>query len=172
MFANLAHGGAFVAGEPWDPNGVNAALAEDYGSSLDLEDQNGNAKPFVYEGFGIPACPSYLLKDSNGNNLCSNQRLFHGDHTAFDSSTGGGTNDGAASNLGVPLFNGWPLWTSTVHQQVYYKWLERAWLGGLRLMVMLAVSNEALCKSGTKVSGTDCSSSMTAIDAQLQAAIS
>ena len=37
-------------------------------------------------------------------------------------------------------------------------------------MVMHAVTNEALCKSGTKVSGTDCSLSMTAIDAQLQAA--
>ena len=36
--------------------------------------------------------------------------------------------------------------------------------------MMDAVTNEALCKSGTKVAGTDCSLSMTAIDAQLQAA--
>ena len=166
MFGNLAHGGATIAGEPWDPRGVNAALAEDYGSLLPLVDKNGNGKHVVDGSQGLPECPDFLLNAG----LCTGEQLFHGDHTAFDTVTGGGTNDGAASNLGAPLFNGWPLWTSTIHQQVYYKWLERAWLGGLRLMVMDAVTNEALCKSGTKVAGTDCSLSMNAIDAELQAA--
>ena len=166
MFANLAHGGAMVAGEAWDPRGVNVALAEDYGSRLPLVDKHGSLKHPVDGSAGPPECPDFLLNAG----LCSGQVLFHGDHTAFDTVTGGGTNDGAASNLGVPLFNGWPLWTSTIHQQVYYKWLERAWLGGLRLIVMDAVTNEALCKSGTKVAGTDCSLSMTAIDTQLEEA--
>ena len=166
MFGNLAHGGATIAGEAWDPKGVNVALGEDYGSNLDLVDKNGNPKSKVDGSVFGPTCPNFILN----SNLCKNQVLFHGDHTAFDTVTGGGTNDGANANLGAPLFNGWPLWTSTIHQQVYYKWLERAWLGGLRLMVMDAVTNEALCKTGTKVSGTDCSLSMTAIDAQLQAA--
>jgi len=166
MFANLAHGGATLAGAAWDPNGVNAALGEDYGSNLPLVDKDGNPKHRVDGSAGLPQCPPFLLAAG----YCSGQVLFHGDHTAFDTVTGGGTNDGANSNLGVPLFNGWPLWSSTIHQQVYYKWLERAWLGGLRLMVMFAVSNEALCKGGTKVAGTDCSLSMTAVDAQLQAA--
>ncbi|MBV8072905.1 MAG: hypothetical protein JO270_23585, partial [Acidobacteriaceae bacterium] len=168
MWANLAHGGATLAGEPWDPKGdVNTALGEDWGSSLNLVDRQGNPKPKA-DGSGPLAftCPDYLL----AKGLCNGQVLFHGAHTLLDTTTGGGTNDGAASNLGVPLFNGWPLWTSTIHQQVYYKWLERAWLGGLRLMVMDAVTNEALCKSGTKVSGTNCTVSMSAIDAQLQEA--
>jgi microsomal dipeptidase-like Zn-dependent dipeptidase len=167
MFANLAHGGAMVAGEAWDPSGVNVALAQDYGSHLPLVDKNGNPKHVVDGSAGSPECPSYLLDAG----LCKGEVLFHGEHTAFDTVTGGGTNDGANSNLGAPVFSGWPLWTSTIHQQVYYKWLERAWLGGLRLMVMHAVTNEALCKSGTKVRGTDCSLSMTAIDAQLKAAL-
>jgi len=166
MFANLAHGGAMIAGEPWDPGGVNSALGEDYGSGLPLVDKHDNPKHPVDGSAGAPECPLDLLDAG----LCKGQVLFHGNHTAFDTVTGGGTNDGANSNLGVPLFNGWPLWTSTIHQQVYYKWLERAWLGGLRLMVMDAVTNEALCKSGTKVNGTDCALSMTAIDAQLKAA--
>ncbi len=166
MFASLAHGGATVAGKAWDRHGVNTALAEDYGSSLSLVDKNDNPKHAVDGSAGPPECPDFLLKAG----LCRGQVLFHGDHTVIDTATGGGTNDGALSNLGVPLFNGWPLWTSTIHQQVYYKWLERAWLGGLRLIVMDAVTNEALCKSGTKVSGTDCSLSMTAIDDQLEAA--
>ena len=115
------------------------------------------AGPYVRITCSIPVCAGIRC-------------YFTASHTAFDTVTGGGTNDGAAANFGVPLFNGWPLWTSTIHQQVYYKWLERAWLGGLRLIVMDAVTNEALCKSGTKVAGTDCALSMTAIDAQLQAA--
>jgi microsomal dipeptidase-like Zn-dependent dipeptidase len=159
MFANLAHGGATLAGEAWDPKGVNVALGEDFGSNLNLVDKNGNAKPKA-------DCPLYMLTAG----LCAGQVLFHGNHTAFDTVTGGGTNDGANDNFGAPLFSGWPLWTSTIHQQVYYKWLERAWLGGLRLIVMDAVTNEALCKTDTRVAGTDCTLSMTAIDAQLQAA--
>jgi len=164
MFANMAHGGATLAGEAWDVNGINTALGEDYGSNLNLVDKNGNPKGSV-----SGTCPSFLQSTPLGN-LCSGQVLFHGDHTGIDSTTGGGTNDGANSNLGAPLFNGWPQWSSTTHQQVYYKWLERAWLGGLRLMVMDAVTNEALCKSSTRISGTDCTMSMPAIDAQLAAA--
>jgi microsomal dipeptidase-like Zn-dependent dipeptidase len=164
MFGNLAHGGAFIAGEPWDQNGVMAALAPDFGSSKPLvNSQSGAPQPSATNpGIGNPSCPSYLD--------CTNQVLFHADHGLLSNETGGGTNDGAASNLGVPLFNGWPLWTSTVHQQVYYKWLERAWLGGLRLMVMLAVSNEALCRNNIKLNTVDCSDSMASIDQQLQAA--
>ncbi|HEX6275306.1 MAG TPA: hypothetical protein VFZ53_19835, partial [Polyangiaceae bacterium] len=47
---------------------------------------------------------------------------------------------------GYPNFRGWPHWNSYTHQQEYYRWLRRAFEGGLRLMVMLAVSNELLCE--------------------------
>jgi hypothetical protein len=81
---------------------------------------------------------------------------------------GFGTKDGALSFYGAPYFNGWPQSSSTTHQQVYYSWLERAWRGGLRLMVMLAVTNEALCGSND---GTDCANSMGPINEQLAAAL-
>ena len=178
MFANLAHGGATLAGEPWDANGVNTALGEDYGLSAsiqnanglsgDVVDKKGNTQKYVDNGLA-PTCPGFMQSSPLGN-LCTGQRLFHGDHTLIDTTTGGGTNDSANSNFGAPSFNGWPQWTSTVHQQVYYKWLERAWLGGLRLMVMDAVTNEALCKSSIHMSGVDCTMSMPEIDLQLQAA--
>lgn len=79
------------------------------------------------------------------------------------------------SHYGAPLFNGWPTWHSTTHQQVYYKWLERAWQGGLRLMSALAVTNEALCKSKLNIvedytEWLACEDSMASIDAQLEAA--
>ena len=103
---------------------------------------------------------------------------LHGCHGVFDEAIGSfiGTKDGATFSLGAPAFSDWPQWTSTTHQQVYYRWLERAWRGGLRLMVQLAVTNGALCKSGTtrqflddaQTVLVDCDDSMASIDQQLQ----
>ncbi|MFN2587717.1 MAG: peptidase [Actinomycetota bacterium] len=47
---------------------------------------------------------------------------------------------------GWPTFEGWPKPHSLTHEQVYYRWLERAWRGGLRLLVNLLVDNGALCE--------------------------
>ncbi len=50
------------------------------------------------------------------------------------------------ATAGYPQFTEWPdaVHRST-HQVQYYRWLERAWLGGLRLVVQHAVSNSAIC---------------------------
>lgn len=48
-------------------------------------------------------------------------------------------------NGGFPDYEGWPTWCSIDHQQVYYEWLKQAYTDGLRLMSVLAVSNEVLC---------------------------
>jgi hypothetical protein len=47
---------------------------------------------------------------------------------------------------GWPTFEGWPTHDSLTHEQVYYKWLERAWRGGLRMFTNLLVDNNQLCK--------------------------
>ena len=47
---------------------------------------------------------------------------------------------------GWPTFEGWPKHDSLTHEQVYYKWLERAWRGGLRMFTNLLVDNNQLCK--------------------------
>ncbi|HEX2086187.1 MAG TPA: hypothetical protein VHF89_10930, partial [Solirubrobacteraceae bacterium] len=47
---------------------------------------------------------------------------------------------------GWPTFTGWPHHKTYVHEQVYWKWLERAWLGGLRLYVNLLTDNGVLCE--------------------------
>ena len=111
-----------------------------------------------------PTCPSWISD-------CG-EKLFHGDHFPLvDDAVGSGTGDDTGSPLGAPVFNGWPTWHTTTHQQVYYKWLERAYQDGLRLISMLAVTNEALCLSNKHVRGTDCADSMAAIDDQLDEAV-
>ncbi|MDX1658533.1 MAG: hypothetical protein R3343_06920 [Nitriliruptorales bacterium] len=46
---------------------------------------------------------------------------------------------------GWPSFPYWPDDQSLTHEQVYYRWLERAWRGGLRMFTNLLVENSALC---------------------------
>ena len=48
---------------------------------------------------------------------------------------------------GYPAFTEWPsAHTLSTHQTQYYKWLKRAYLGGLRLVVQHATSNQILCE--------------------------
>ena len=47
--------------------------------------------------------------------------------------------------VGWPTFKDWPRWNSLTHESSYWKWLERAWRGGLRLYVNLLVDNGKLC---------------------------
>ena len=72
---------------------------------------------------------------------------------------------------GWPQFDGWPRWDSVTHQMVHVDWLERAWQGGLRLMVMLAVNNAWMCNfpGMAKAPGRTCAD-MEAVDLQLDAA--
>ena len=47
---------------------------------------------------------------------------------------------------GYPEFTDWPnSWASSTHQTMYYRWIERAYLAGLRLLVQHATSNSVLC---------------------------
>jgi microsomal dipeptidase-like Zn-dependent dipeptidase len=48
--------------------------------------------------------------------------------------------------VGWPTFKDWPDPRSLTHESSYYRWVERAWRGGLRVFVNLFVDNAALCK--------------------------
>ena len=58
--------------------------------------------------------------------------------------------DPAASHdtQGWPTFVDWPFHDSFLHQQMYWKWVERAWKAGLRIMVVHGTGIEALCNIG------------------------
>jgi microsomal dipeptidase-like Zn-dependent dipeptidase len=69
--------------------------------------------------------------------------------------------------FGLPIPDGWPRWDSITHQQEYYRWLERAHRGGLRLLVQLAVSNGVLCRlTRAHAPGYSCDD-MEAVDRQI-----
>ena len=69
---------------------------------------------------------------------------------------------------GYPEFTEWPSApTRSTHQMQYYKWLERSWMGGLRLVVQHATTNSIICHltigQGAQESRYDCED-MTAVD--------
>jgi len=67
--------------------------------------------------------------------------IVHGEISHFDHFT-----------AGYPQFTDWPDGPhSSTHQTQYYKWIERAYLGGLRLIVQHATSNQTLCEFMTGV---------------------
>ncbi|WP_305092100.1 peptidase [Prescottella sp. R16] len=45
-----------------------------------------------------------------------------------------------------PSFADVPAYDSMTHEQTYYRWVERAWRGGLRIFTNLLVSNRVLCE--------------------------
>src|SRR5215216_6199224 len=79
----------------------------------------------------------------------STEVATHGSHSTFKAVINGFIGDVFRhGEEGYPSFSSWPstkLWT---HQQVYEDWLFRAYQGGLRLMVMLAVNSEDMFGRG------------------------
>ena len=70
----------------------------------------------------------------------------HGELAWFENFTRHGTPTGTHDPVGYPTFADWPAHDSLTHQAAYYKWIERAWRGGLRLMVNHLVANRQLCE--------------------------
>ena len=56
-----------------------------------------------------------------------------------------GDTDGHATD-GWPTFSEWPARGALSHRAIYWKWIERAWKGGLRIMVNDVVENATLCE--------------------------
>ncbi|MCP2335497.1 membrane dipeptidase [Actinomadura rupiterrae] len=97
-------GGRMICGEPFDPDGIAAALRD---------------------------CPDHYP---------------HGEFAVFENFLKNGSPFGTHDPVGYPTFKDWPAHDSLTHQQVYYTWLERAWRGGLRVIVDQYVANRVLCE--------------------------
>src|SRR3989441_3117375 len=54
---------------------------------------------------------------------------------------GNGGADESEDASGYPSFPEWPVWNDLTHQKMWVEWIRRAYLGGLRAMVALAVNN-------------------------------
>ena len=150
-FSNLAFGGALLWGSPFDERGINAALAW-CDVTWDFSTETGDL--FLPLSIPTPQTP--------------NGTLVHDAPLALLMAT---LNEegGVHSPKGPPDFENWPNWDTTMHQQMYYRWLQRAYKGGLRLMVMLAVNNEVSCRLSQSIRPDFGCEDMPAVDRQLDA---
>lgn len=71
---------------------------------------------------------------------------------------------------GFPEFDGWPQHATMAHQQAFIDWIRRAYDGGLRLAVCLAVNSELLATRMTELYGPNLAiDDMSAITRQIDA---
>ncbi len=122
IFANFGFGGGGVFhGAPYHSLGVEHAL-------LSCEQFHGVDGKKDFFGAGFDAGRDFEISDFIG-------AIATGELEEFNHSTDG-----------WPEFTTWPsAFDSSTHQTQYYKWLQRAHLAGLRLVVQHAVSNKVLC---------------------------
>jgi microsomal dipeptidase-like Zn-dependent dipeptidase len=151
-FSNLAFGGLVVWGSPFDASGIASAVPGcDYACGFKAVEADGS--PIAAASFPLP--PGIPV---------------HGPFGALDLFGAAGTGHVVRPHAagGYPRFDGWPGHDLISHQQMYHRWIERAWRGGLRLMVAHAVNNEVLCRLSKRRDGFACGD-MPTVDRQIQA---
>ena len=70
----------------------------------------------------------------------------NGAGATFENFLASGSPVGTHDTGGWPTFAGWPRDESLTHEGTYWKWLERGWRGGVRIIVNDLVENRALCE--------------------------
>jgi microsomal dipeptidase-like Zn-dependent dipeptidase len=77
---------------------------------------------------------------------CPDHVAAGGRAAVLENLTGSGDPLATHDPVGWPTFRDWPAPRSLTHEQTYHRWVERAWRGGLRMIVQLLVENRVLCE--------------------------
>ena len=86
--------------------------------------------------YGVACCPEGLPRPP----------LAKGAGAVLENFTRTGSPVGTHDPVGWPTFKDWPAPDSLTHEGTYWKWLERSWRGGQRILVNLLVENNKLCE--------------------------
>jgi hypothetical protein len=76
---------------------------------------------------------------------CVDHQLANGAGALLENLLRTGAPVGTHDPVGWPTFRDWPAPDSLTHEGTYYRWVERAWRGGQRVLVNLLVENNQLC---------------------------
>lgn len=101
------------------------------GSICRDRDGDGKSVGLACNTLGQSACGASCSWDANWGSIA-----LHAENRAHDWTDRRSNDEEKAS---------WPSWDAIAHQQVHTDWLHQAYVGGLRLMVMSALNNEAFC---------------------------
>jgi hypothetical protein len=147
LFSNFGFGGGLYHGSPFHPLGVEHALP-------DCSVHHGEKGRRDFFGY------------TSDNPELELTALLAG-------LTTGEVGEDAHETGGYPDFPAWPDANRySTHQTQYYRWLERAWLAGLRLVVQDATSNSVICDISVGLGATVpryACDDMTGVDRQIDA---
>ena len=135
-------GPTFKGGSATQPVIGFAEVHAHMGMSSEMSDGSGDVGPSAggvlygqpINRFGAPVALESCLATHGPNGILSAENILL-DFTPL------ATHD----TEGWPSFIDWPKQDSFLHQQMYYKWVERAYKAGLRVMVNHGTTIEALC---------------------------
>lgn len=102
---------------------------------------------FMQDGMGGAAVCGKVFSE-HGVETALRDCLSHEPHglgALLENLTRDGSPIGTHDTTGWPTFTDWPAHDSLTHQQMYYRWVERAWRGGQRVLVNDLVTNGLLC---------------------------
>ncbi len=114
------------------------------GRVLGFADAHVHVSATDFLGGAQPASPFHRFGVTEALHDCSRE---HGPNGRLDlvGNLFAGTPQATHDTQGWPTFASWPARDSLTHEGMYYKWVERAWRAGLRVMVNELVENEVLC---------------------------
>jgi len=108
----------------------------------------------------LPADPDchHNVRATDVQHALGHDKSTHGGHDFFSNSCGDELRKQVIHGLqtanhgadppedahGYPDFNDWPTWNDITHQKMWVDWIRRAYVGGLRVIVALAVNNKTL----------------------------
>ncbi|RPF19965.1 Coagulation factor 5/8 type domain-containing protein [Myceligenerans xiligouense] len=127
-----------VTGEPFTGTAPDGGVRGyvDAHSHMFMEDGIGGAA--VCGSAFSPAGIADALRDCDAHGP-------HGGTALLENLTRHGSPFGTHDTTGWPTFADWPAHDSLTHQQMYYRWVERSWRAGQRVLVNQLTSNGLLC---------------------------
>lgn len=109
----------------------------------------------LHAHLGFPKAMSGLAMSGNAfspwgiEHALADCKTLHGNNGQLDlleGQNGASTNVGGHATAGYPDFTYWPSRSTNTHVQAYYRWIQRAWLSGLRLVVTDVTGNPTFCE--------------------------
>lgn len=127
------------------------------GRVLGMADVHVHIASTTFLGGAFSGRPFHPLGVTHALADCAGDHGENGSRDVIGAFLGGG--EPGHDTAGWPDFPAWPSAHSLTHQAIYWKWLERAWLAGLRVAVNDLVENGTLCelqRSNSNSPDTDC----------------
>ena len=125
------------------------------GRVLGMADVHVHVSSTTFLGHALVGAPYSKFGVTRALPNCAAQHGEQGSRDVIGTFLSGDPSNPGHATDGWPTFSFWPSRESLTHQAIYWKWLERGWKAGLRVLVNDLVENGTLCELQRNNSGED-----------------